>query len=103
VTSSPDFIFEVWCEAVAMAWSFCKSERLGELRGSRVKSFDGRGLHPYSIEWGRILACEVIFPELGYARYDGGVKVDMVTMRSLAHAEAYDEWLREQLERALPR
>lgn len=96
------FILEAWQQAVQMAWSLAKAERIAELNGSRSKTFDTRGLHPYSVEWGRILAFEVLMPELAHARYEGqSQQIDMVTMRKLAHQEGYDEWVREQVERAL--
>jgi hypothetical protein len=98
----PDAVAVVHEEALRMAFSFAKAERIGELNGSRVKAFDGRGLHPYSVEWGRILACEALYPDLAQSRFpEGEEALDMVTMRRRAHAEAYEEWVRERVETAL--
>ena len=51
---------ERWCELVREAYLLARARRLHELRGKYVKTFDGRGLHPYSVVWGQIL---LLMPE----------------------------------------
>lgn len=77
-----------------MAFTFAKAERLAELRGDyRAKRWDSRGLHPYSVEWGRILAFEVALPELGNERWiDPERPVDPVSLRLRARALAEIEF-----------
>ena len=77
-----------WERGLASAFSFAKAARTAELRGDyRAKRFDSRGLHPYSVEWGRVLACENVEPSLADERLDGR-DLDPVTMRNRASREA---------------
>ena len=46
-------IFNAWVEALRECYMLARGERLGELRGRRVKLLDERGLHPFSVAWGR--------------------------------------------------
>lgn len=75
------------------AWMHAKGARTRELRGDRrVKTFDSRGLHPYSVEWGRILALEALLPDLEQRRATGDVLFDPVSMRHHAEREAEQEF-----------
>lgn len=59
-----------WQEALSHAWSLARGERLQRLRGDRIRTFDDRGLHPFSLEVGRIQALQEIVPELREAEFD---------------------------------
>jgi hypothetical protein len=59
-----------WQEALSHAWSLARGERLQRLRGDRIRSFDDRGLHPFSLEVGRIQALQELVPELREAEFD---------------------------------
>lgn len=60
--------------ALKAAFSLAKATRKRELEGKRtVKTFDARGLHPLSVEWGRILALEELEPSLAMRRSDESV------------------------------
>lgn len=85
---------DVWGRALSLAWSHARADRARELRGDRtVRRFDPRGLHPYSLEWGQVLACEALLPGLSGLR-DLGPQVDPVTMRRLAATEAEQDFAR---------
>lgn len=80
-----------------MAFTLAKAERLAELRGDyRAKRWDERGLHPYSVEWGRIFAFEVALPELGNMRWSDPEGLDPVAMRRRARVIAEIEF-RDQI------
>lgn len=84
-------MFALWEQALQIAYSTAKAARGAELRGDRrVKSFDGRGVHVYSQEWGRIFACEDLMPALGSFRYEDDV--DPVTLRRHAERDAEAEF-----------
>jgi len=90
--SSDEDVLEVWCDAIQFAFVIAKGARHAELRGDRrIKPFDPRGLHLYSVEWGRALACEQLLPELEGVR--GLSVLDPVTMRALAAREAEEDFL----------
>lgn len=92
---TPEGIFEAWQEALAMAYTIAKAERSAELAGGkRPPRFDGRGLHPYSLEWGRILTFEVMLPELAYLRFTGDEvrSCDPLSLRWDAHDDATREY-----------
>lgn len=59
-----DQAYDAWKEAVDAAYQIARGERLGELRGRRPKTFDRRGLHPFSTECGRIMALQALVPRL---------------------------------------
>lgn len=52
MTDAPDTA--LWTELVHEAYQLAYGERLAELNGRRPRTFDDRGLHPYSEVWGRI-------------------------------------------------
>jgi hypothetical protein len=83
-------IGEQWAEALQEAYGLAKGERRGELSGKRAKRFDGRGLHPYSLVWGRIRALEEMLPTLILA------EADPVVMARVAAKDAEAEF-REQI------
>ena len=86
-------IFALWQEAMSNAYTLAKGARTAELRGDRrVKGFDQRGLHLYSAEWGRVFACEELFPQLEQLRAAGEKAMDPVIMRSWAQREAEDDF-----------
>jgi|1186.fasta_scaffold125459_3 hypothetical protein len=66
---SDERILEEFCTAVLSYWMLVRGERLGELRGQHSRTFDQRGLHPGSVEIGRIHMCVDLFPELGYLEF----------------------------------
>lgn len=91
-------IIDAWLEAIRDAFMLARGERLSELRGGRrPRSFDDRGLHPYTLAWGRIWAYEVLIPALAEARLSDPM-CDPVTLRRIAKTDAegafYDELTR---------
>lgn len=87
--TSDEAILEAWASCVAFAWNLAKADRSRELRGDRsVKAFDARGLHPYSVEWGRILTYESMLPELADVRACSHPPLDWITMRRMAARDA---------------
>jgi len=54
----------LWCEAVRALYNLARSERRAELEGRRSRLLDSRGLHPLSLEVGRVLALQDIYPLL---------------------------------------
>jgi len=93
--ASEETITDAWLEALSDAYHLAKGERLGELRGRRVKLLDERGMHPYSMAWGRIFACESLLPGLVAARLSEP-PTDPVHLRRVAQRDA-ESAFREQL------
>lgn len=86
-------IHDLWHQALGMAFGFAKAARTAELRGDRrVRGFDGRGLHMYSTEWGRVWMCEELLPDLESLR-----TMDPITMRAAAAREAEEEFIADAL------
>jgi hypothetical protein len=87
-------ILDAWLDALRDCYMLAKGERSGELRGRRVKLLDDRGLHLYSLAWGRALACEHLLPALQRARLSDPA-ADPVSLRRMAQRDAerafYDE------------
>lgn len=54
LTSSGESLAELLGQAYTLAFA----ERMAELEGRYVARFDKRGLHPYSVVWGQIMAIE---------------------------------------------
>ena len=75
---------------VEQAFKLAYTERMNELRGVHVKRWDSRGLHPYSVVWGQIIALEN-----GEAQTIGPVK-----MREIARASADLDHHKQQHEEA---
>ncbi len=87
--ASDEAVFDLWQRALSFAFTLAKGARAAELRGDRrVKLMDGRGLHLYSEEWGKVRACEELLPELESLRNG----VDAVQMRAMAYREAEDDF-----------
>jgi hypothetical protein len=63
-------VIEEWCSALSNFYSLVRGERLGELRDRRSRLLDNRGLHPASLEIGRIQACEALLPELDVLEFN---------------------------------
>jgi hypothetical protein len=82
-------VLDAWCEATMEAWRLAFGARCNEVKGHHVKSFDSRGLHPYSEAWGKILALESLLPELAEVRDVAGLSV--TSMRRDAATEATAE------------
>lgn len=57
-------IIEAWCRALHVFYALARGERLGELNGRRSRLIDERGLHPLSVEVGRVMALQELIPEL---------------------------------------
>ncbi len=88
--------FVVWQESLAFAYQLAKAERLAELRGDRrIRRFNEAGLHPYSIEWGQILAVEALAPVYGAARGCGGEPLTPYRLKREAEADAEAEFVEE--------
>jgi hypothetical protein len=78
-------IIKAWCEAVCHHYTLAKGERLGELRGRRPRTIDERGLHPLSLEVGRILALQDLVPDLELLEFTH------LRSRKVAHDDATKE------------
>lgn len=95
-----EYAFERWTLSLQQAFSLARAERLHQLRGTYSKRFDGAGLHPYSLAWGEVMACESVFPELSVLRLTGETSCDPVSMRSVASADAERQFAREIINEA---
>ena len=87
-------LYNCWVEAINAAWMYARGERLGELRGKRVQRFDPQGVHPYSLEWGRIMAYEVLDLSLMELRFCGEPNLTPISMKKLAYEDAEEEFFR---------
>lgn len=76
---------DYWVDSLIAAYGYAKGERAAELRDERVRRYDGRGLHPFSVECGRIEALQDVEPVLREAGFDP----------RLCRSEARDDALRE--------
>ena len=81
----------LWLEATRECYLLAKAERLGELKGKRIKLLDARGMHPYSVAWGRVLALEELLPALAGARL-ADPPTDPVHLRRVAQRDAESEF-----------
>jgi hypothetical protein len=82
-----------WERSLQSAWALAKGQRLAELRGRRSRTFDERGLHPLSLEVGRIYALQEIEPVLREADFN------ILELRVEAEQEALEEFRKELEER----
>jgi hypothetical protein len=82
-------IIKAWCEAVHQHYIIARGERLGELRGRRPRTIDERGLHPLSLEVGRILALQELVPDLELLEFTH------LRSRKAAHNDAAEEYEEE--------
>jgi len=88
-----DDIYDQWKEAVNAAYHIARGERLGELRGRRPRTFDARGLHPFSTEVGRIMALKAVIPRL--AKLD----FNHLELRQAAFEDAEEQYEKEIIAR----
>lgn len=65
-----DFIVQRWCEAVTYAYELARGQRLADLRGERVKTFDSRFMHPFSEAIGAAHQCQQLVGTLAYCELD---------------------------------
>lgn len=82
-----------WMAMVEQAFALARGERLAILNGRRSRTFDDRGLHPYSEVWGKIDA----FTSEPIAAWlqEGGRELTAITppqLRAIAYAAADDEF-----------
>ena len=70
VDQATQHIIVAWCDALQHYYELAKAERLAELHDRRSKLLDARGLHPLSLEAGRIQACESLVLELADCGFD---------------------------------
>ena len=95
-------ILERWGEAIHATLLTLRSNRAREIRGDRrVRTFDARGLHPPSLEWGRVLALEELLPGLAELRDIGEPECHFLSLGRLARSEAqaaFETEIREQKE-----
>ena len=79
-------IIEEWCGALRLAWVLARSQRLAELRGERMRTFDDQGLNPWSAECGRLKAFEQLVPALADAEfYPAKLRADAMRDAELEH------------------
>jgi hypothetical protein len=90
-----DALVELWMEALRHAYQFARSERLLELRDKRPRLLDDRGLHPYSLEVGRIMALRELEPALAEVQFDP------IELRRLARQDAAKQFADEVFEERL--
>lgn len=77
-----------WQEAIKAAYALAYAERSAELRMKRMARFDGRGLHPFSYEIGRV---EVLQNQLPWL--DPELLVDARELKRQAELDATRDWL----------
>jgi hypothetical protein len=94
-----ELIAETWLVCLTGAYSIAKQHRLRQLRGLPRQSYDARGIHPYSAEWGRAFALESLCPWLTAVR-EG---CDPHTLRKEAQADADREFAEEIIRKAAER
>ena len=88
-------ISELWIDALRAAYSVAKAERLKTLHGDYLRGFDGRGVHVFSEECGRIAQLEAMEPDLACAGFSPPV------FRAAAHADADEEYA-DEIRRRIP-
>lgn len=82
-------VFFTWLDAIQHAYLLAKAQRLAEIRADRrTKRYDKRGLHPVSVEWGKVFACEQLLPGLTEMREVGGDACDPVSLDRVAQDAA---------------
>jgi hypothetical protein len=59
-----ELLLREWAESLEAAYREAKAARSRELRGRRGRTFDGRGLHPFSLEVGRVQAMETVLSDV---------------------------------------
>jgi hypothetical protein len=89
-------IVGAWLTALTQAWRIARGRRLGQLRGPSSQSYDARGIHPYSEQWGWVFACELLCPWLTQVR-EG---CDPHVLRKAAQADAEREFAEEIIRNA---
>ena len=77
---------DYWLDSLIAAYKYAKGERAAELRDEYVRRYDGRGLHPFSVECGRIEALQDAEPVLREAGFDPRL------FRAEAREDARDEF-----------
>lgn len=85
--------------AVEQAYQLAKSERLAEMKGRRQRTFDDRGLHPYSEVWGYIGAAtstEIADWQSACGRGLGAISPTII--RDAARRDAAREFVHEIIE-----
>lgn len=96
-----------WQEALRACYKLAKAQRGRELDGDRsVQRFNEQGLHPFSTEWGRLMALEALLPGLSDMREKHVIAEEaaeetmtlFVSPRVLRH-EAYEAAERERIVR----
>lgn len=95
---SSDALFHEWCEALAAAFSIALADRRRTLDRRRGSTYNGQGLNSYSEEWGRVLACEALFPGLAELRFASEPYCTPIGMRNVANDEADREWAERLVE-----
>lgn len=63
-------VIEAWCHAISVYYALVRGERLGEFMEKRSRLIDSRGLHPLSLEVGRIMALQDLYPLLEEAEFN---------------------------------
>lgn len=83
--------FTIWARATRAAYKLAYGERSALVRGKRTRSYDDRGLHPYSEQWGRMtLAESFVMAETGWLPY-----LSPASLRDMAHADAHHDYVKE--------
>lgn len=82
---------DYWLDSLQAAYRYARGERAAELRDSYVARFDGRRLHPFSVECGRVEALQDVEPVLREAGFDP------VMFRLEAREDARREFLDSQV------
>lgn len=84
--------FTIWARSFRAAYKLAYGERMAALRGKRTKSYDDRGLHPYSEQWGRITLSEsFVLSETGWAPPDASP----TAIKNMAQHDAYSDFISE--------
>lgn len=86
-----DAICALWIEGLEAAYMLARGERLNELRGTKQRFLDARGIHPFSEAWGLVEAAQHLCPDLGA----DGVATSPHALWRAARADADDEFREE--------
>lgn len=73
-------------DALQVAYDIAYTGRRANLRNTRLRTFDERGLHPYSVAWGRVFELEQLL---------GVVTCSPHELREAAERDALDAFVAE--------
>lgn len=63
-TAESDALWVLYLDEVMIAYRLAKGARAAEIRAKRLPLFDGRGVHPFSWQMGRVETLGNLIPEV---------------------------------------